>query len=75
MAINYTPVTSSQISAYAYDASSRKLNIVFVKNGDEYQYQNVDQETFDSLVKAESIGKAFSALIKKYPSTYPYSKV
>jgi hypothetical protein len=75
MALNYTPVTSSQIRSYAYDATSKKLNIVFVKNGDEYQYQNVDQATFDSLIKADSIGSAFSSLIKKNPSTFPYHKV
>jgi hypothetical protein len=75
MALNYVPVTSSQIQSYAYDAQSLKLNIVFVKNGDEYQYSNVDKKTFEDVTQAESIGKAFSAIIKKNPSAYPYIKV
>lgn len=75
MALNYVPVTSSQIRSYAYDAQARKLNIVFVKNGDEYQYSNVDQATFEAVTKADSIGKAFSAIIKKAPQTFPFIKV
>jgi hypothetical protein len=71
----YTPVTSSQISAFAYDAASKKLNIVFVKNGDEYQYSNVDQKTVDTLATAASFGSTFSSLIKKNPSAFPYQKV
>jgi hypothetical protein len=71
----YTPVTSSQISAFAYDANNKKLNIVFVKNGDEYQYSNVDQGTVDQLTTAESFGSTFSRLIKKNPQTFPFQKV
>jgi hypothetical protein len=71
----YTPVTSSQISAFAYDPTKQKLNIVFVKNGDEYQYSNVDQETVNQLTTADSFGSTFSRLIKKNPQTFPFQKV
>jgi hypothetical protein len=71
----YTTVTSSQISAFAYNADTKKLNIIFVKNGDEYQYSHVDQKTVDALTSADSFGSAFSRLIKKNPQTFPFTKV
>ncbi|KVZ62227.1 hypothetical protein WT49_11295 [Burkholderia territorii] len=68
-------MTSSQISAFAYNEQDQRLNIVFVKNGDEYQYSNVPKEVVDQLVAADSFGSAFSGLIKKHPTRFPYMKV
>ncbi|CAJ3210121.1 Uncharacterised protein [Burkholderia pseudomallei] len=75
MKSGYTSVTSSQISAFAYNEQDQRLNIVFVKNGGEYQYSNVPKEVVDQLVVAESFGAAFSSLIKKHPTRFPYMKV
>lgn len=75
MKTGYTPVSSSQISAFKYDPLSKLLNIIFVKNGDEYQYSNVDQGTVDQIVSDASFGSAFSRLIKKNPQSFPYRKV
>ncbi|RQR63848.1 KTSC domain-containing protein [Burkholderia sp. Bp8998] len=75
MKSGYTSVTSSQISAFAYNEKNQQLNIVFVKNGEEYQYSNVPKELVGQLVAADSFGSAFSGLIKKHPTRFPYTKV
>lgn len=68
------PVTSSQIAAVGYDASKAILRVKF-NNGGVYDYSNVLKEKFDALLAAESIGKEFSADIKKNPTLYPFVKV
>lgn len=67
-------VTSSQIAAIGYDVGGKKLRIEFVK-GTVYEYENVPKEKFDELIEAESVGKVFSAEIKKHPELYPFKQV
>lgn len=40
-----------------------------------YSYSNVEQETFDALMKAESLGRYFGQVIKTNPAKYPFIKV
>lgn len=54
-------VSSSNLSRVAYE--SPKLYVEF-KNGGVYAYSDVTQETYDLLVKAESVGKFLNANIK-----------
>lgn len=75
MKTGHTAVTSSQISSFAYNADTKKLDIVFSKNGDEYRYSNVPQSVIDELNAADSFGSTFSRLIKKNPTAYPFVKI
>lgn len=62
-AIAYQPVTSSQLAECGYDAEAKVLGIKFVGGG-TYHYSNVPQETFDALMRAESVGKYFGSNIR-----------
>jgi hypothetical protein len=72
-----TPVTSSQIESVGYDPDTMKLHIRFLSKrgpGSLYQYDNVDLETFNGLVGADSVGRYFGSTIKGN-SNYPYRKL
>lgn len=56
-------VVSSQISDVGYDLTTRELFVTF-KNGSTYKYSNIPLDEYNSLLKAESIGKYFSENIK-----------
>lgn len=56
-------VTSSQVESVGYDAASKTLAVKF-KNGGEYQYDGPPPELYDSMLKAESIGKFLGAHVK-----------
>jgi hypothetical protein len=66
-----TPVTSSNIRSIGYDPASSTLEIEF-NSGAVYQYANVPQTEYDSLMSASSHGSYFSANIK---GRYSYTKV
>lgn len=50
------PVDSSNIQAIGYDPDTATLNIAF-NDGSEYEYYDVPQYEFDSLLAADSKGK------------------
>jgi len=56
-------VVSSQFKKVKYDSESKILIITF-NNDKRYEYKDVPQSTFDSLMSAESAGKYFIANIK-----------
>ena len=61
-------VTSSNIAAVGYNAGDEILRVQF-NNGRTYEYLNVEQDVYDNLMLATSIGKEFSATIKnQYPT-------
>lgn len=62
-------VSSSNLDAIGYHRGD--LYIRF-KNGGVYAYQNVPFPVYAELEKAESVGKAFHALIR---DAYPFSKL
>lgn len=56
-------LTSSHIADAEYDRAGRVLTIRFVKGG-SYEYQEVPEDVYESLLSAESAGKFFAANIK-----------
>lgn len=65
MKIQYTPVTSSNIRAVAYQGAM--LHIEF-HGGRRFSYGHVPKETFDAMMAQKSIGSFFAKSIKgKFP--------
>ena len=58
--IGMTAVDSSQLKEHGYDAASRTLAVRFNGNNRLYHYDDVPQETYDALCKAESFGRFFN---------------
>ena len=56
-------VVSSQFKKVKYDSESKILIITF-NNDKGYEYKDVPQSIFDSLMSAESLGKFFIAFVK-----------
>jgi hypothetical protein len=67
--IEFIQVESSMIEEIAYH--DNKLYVRF-HNGNLYSYADVPKELFDEMFNAESIGKFFSANIKK---EFPFTKL
>jgi len=57
------PVSSSMIASIGYAARTRTLEIEFL-SGRIYQYFDVERETYDSLLKAPSLGTYFNTHIR-----------
>ena len=55
MDIKHTPVESSNVVSYGYDAESRTLEVKY--RGGSYRYPNTSAAEFDALRKADSVGK------------------
>jgi hypothetical protein len=62
-AIAMLPIESSMAKAVGYDSDEEVLQVEF-RNGEIYQYQDVDDSTWDGLYKTDSIGKFFNQKIK-----------
>ena len=73
-AMKMRTVKSSQMIAVGYHPDSRTLAILFDEET-EYRYANVDQETYDAMIAAKSVGSFFYRNIKNSPGRYPYTKV
>lgn len=67
-------VQSSTIKAVGHDVVNSSMIVEFM-NGSRYSYENVDRNKFDSIVNAESVGKAFDREIKKQADLHPFKKV
>lgn len=72
--INRQPVESSQLNSLGYDPESQTLEIEF-KTGSVYRYKGVDQQTFDGLMAAESVGRYFGQVIKPNQERFPFEKI
>ena len=74
MVIALSPVTSSQIAAVGYDATTRELVIRFHSSGRKqervYSYDGVPSELAKGLIAAESPGSYFHRHIRQ--GRYPY---
>jgi hypothetical protein len=68
------PVVSSQIQSIGFDPVQKVMRIQFNRGG-LYEYQNVEPETYSTILTAESVGAEFDKLVKKQPDKYPYQKV
>lgn len=70
---NRQKVDSSQIESIGYTAETQKLEVEF-KTGSIYEYSNVEAETHEAMIKADSVGKFFGQTIKPFPEKYPFVK-
>ena len=69
--ITRTAVSSSNLSSVGYDVKTKTLEIQF-NDGSIYQYYQVPQDVYVGLMKAESHGKYFYAVIQ---NSFQYKKV
>lgn len=61
--INRQAVKSSQLKSAGFCANRTCIEVEFA-NGGVYRYEDCDQGLFDSLLKAESVGKFVNANLK-----------
>lgn len=59
-----TPVTSSNLLSIGYDVETNTLEVEF-KGGTVYQYFDVPEDEYDSLMSASSQGVYFAAHIRE----------
>lgn len=69
--MNWQSVSSSNIDAIAYDASSSTLYVRF-NSGTTYSYSGVPQSVYNGLMTAASHGSYLANHIK---DRYPYRKL
>lgn len=65
------PVSSSNISAVGYDTENQMVYVQFL-NGSVYTYKGVQEQEYENLRTAASVG---SYLNRNYKNIYPYEKV
>ncbi len=70
--IKFVSVESSQISRIGYSKEHKVLAIEFIHNNALYYYFKVSENTFDEMIKAESIGRYLGLEIK---GKYNYEKI
>lgn len=56
-------ITSSTVRAIGYDPETKTLKVIF-NTGAEYHYEDVDQEAYDKLENAHSVGSHLHHHIK-----------
>lgn len=66
-----TAVSSSNVASVGYDPDSSTLEIEF-NNGAVYQYFDVNENVYNELIKASSVGGYLAANIK---GKYRFSRV
>lgn len=66
------PVNSSQLSKIGYTETTKTLYVEFT-NGAVYSYDNVEEETFNELRDAPSVGSFFIRKIKN--GSYNFTKL
>ncbi|MFZ2493226.1 MAG: KTSC domain-containing protein [Thermoanaerobaculia bacterium] len=62
--MNYVPVSSTNIVAVAYDATTSTLGVRF-HSGSEYEYRNVPVSIFIGLRSSTSAGTYFDQNVRK----------
>jgi hypothetical protein len=67
------PLTvSSSIERVYYDARQRTLKVIFRASQKTYLYEGVDEDVYNALMEAESVGAYFNANIR---DRYPFREV
>jgi hypothetical protein len=66
-----TPVDSSNVEAVGHDPENETLYVTFLGGG-TYTYAGVDQQTFEELRDAPSVGSFLNRMIKP---NYPYEEI
>lgn len=59
------PVASSNVQSVGYDTSTNTLRIAF-HSGGLYDYRNVPEHVYRSLMTASSVGSYFANHVKPY---------
>lgn len=67
-------VKSSNIAALGFEPERKVMTVQF-NSGTKYEYSNVEEDLFQEILTAESVGRAFDKLVKSQPIKYPYAKV
>ena len=70
----YKFVTSSMMSAVAYNPERREMEIEFV-GGAVYRYRNIPKSLWEGLMNAPSHGKYFWKHIRRFVTQYPFKRV
>lgn len=66
-----TPVTtSSLIKAIGYDEASQTLRVHYKTSDTIYEYSDVTRETYEAVLKADSMGKALRILVINGSTSY-----
>lgn len=60
-------VNSTAIAAVAYNSSERVLRIIFRRDNAGYDYPDIDEEVFELLATAASVGHNFQG-VRSLPS-------
>lgn len=63
MAIEMTPVSSSNVSGFGYDSSNKTLAVQF-SSGSTYHYSNVPEEVYVAFREADSKGSFFAREVR-----------
>jgi hypothetical protein len=71
MTVNWTPVSSSNLRAVAYDPTNKALFIEF-HGGSVYEYSGVPSIVYDNLMAASSHGQYHAYNIK---NVFPYRRI
>lgn len=71
--MQYQEVKSSNIKALAHNPETNIMGVIF-NSGTEYHYENIPLELYSQIVNAESVGRAFSQLVKTQPESYPFRR-
>ena len=69
--MKWVPVSSSNVAEVGYNEGTSTMGVRFL-NGSEYNYFDVDQDTYFSLESASSVGGFLHAFIKGH---YAYERV
>jgi KTSC domain-containing protein len=67
--VDYVPVSSSTISAIAYDSESATLGVRF-HNGTEYHYFQVPRDVYEGFLLASSCGAYLNNNLRNAGYTY-----
>jgi hypothetical protein len=62
-------VDSSNIGAIRYNGFSKKMQVVFL-NGRKYEYDDVEPDTWEKFMGAESKGKYFYYAVRQFGYAY-----
>jgi hypothetical protein len=65
-------VDSSNVEAIGYDAATQELYVRFVRSGETYVYQQVEEWVFEDFKRADSKGTFLNTNVKPH---YQFSKL
>ena len=75
--IELKPVISSNVAGIGYDADNKLLKVAF--NGKDnysyYLYENVNEEQYNSIISAESVGKKLTESVIKQKEKHNYIRL